>query len=224
MGLKVYGLKAFKDELRGIIRDVRVTWLLEELGLPYERIVMDPMKDENKTSAYLALNPTGKVPTLVDNGFAIFESSAICEYLAQKNGRFLPPAGSAEYYEAKQWAAYVLTNLDAQTGAIFRSDFFLEQNETTQWFRQNAMALVQRFLAPLNDRLATRPYLMGEFSICDVFLGTSLAYIQHTNLLVDFPHVERFLKACTSRPAYIKASSENGREHRAAPLESVVHS
>lgn len=65
MNLKVYGILPAKKELSGITRDIRVKWMLEELNLPYEHIVLDPQKGETKSEFYLKLNPTGKVPTLV---------------------------------------------------------------------------------------------------------------------------------------------------------------
>jgi glutathione S-transferase len=65
-------------------RAVRPRWLLEELGVPYELVKLDPSKQENKTPAFLALHPFGEIPVLVDGDVTLFESAAICLYLADR--------------------------------------------------------------------------------------------------------------------------------------------
>ncbi len=76
--ITVYSLSAFKSELKGVIRDIRVVWTLEELGMPYERKVMDPLQREHKAAEYRAIHPFGKVPAIRDGDFTLFESAAIC--------------------------------------------------------------------------------------------------------------------------------------------------
>ena len=88
--LKLFGVKPALKELKGITRDIRVGWVLEELDLKYEYIALDPKKGEMQTPEYFKLNPTGKVPTLSDGEFSIFESSAICSYLAHKEKKLIP--------------------------------------------------------------------------------------------------------------------------------------
>ena len=137
--LKIYGAKAFRPELKGVIRDLRPIWMLEELGLKYERISLDPQKGENKTPEYLKLNPTGKVPTLQDGDFTIFESAAICQYLAEKNGRLVPAKGTPDYFTCLQWCYFAVTNIEPQCGRVFAADFFYEkpnlppQFENSRW-------------------------------------------------------------------------------------------
>lgn len=211
MSITVYGAKALKPQLAGVIRDIRVTWLLEELQLKYDRIVLDPAKGENKTDEYLKINPTGKVPTLVDDGFAIFESAAICEYLGEKYGRFWPKTGSKENFLAKQWNYFVMTNLEPQALRIFAADYFYEQNDTTAVIRKLAVDLIPRFLKPLDVRLGQQNYLLSdELSVSDVLLVTSLNYIKHTPLLTDYPNLTAYMKRATERPAYQKAARANG--------------
>jgi glutathione S-transferase len=211
MATTVYGAKAFIDILKGVIRDVRVTWLLEELGAPYERVVLDPEKEENKTPEYLALNPTGKVPTLVDESITLFESAAICEYLAEKHQKFIPKHGTPEYWKSRQWSYWLVSNLEPQTGRIFACDFFYDQNETTSEIRGLALNVLPRFLSVLESRLATHKFMLGEeFSVADILLTTNLQSIQHTPILGDYPSVKKYYENCTARPAFQKARSQNG--------------
>ncbi|MBK7961480.1 MAG: glutathione S-transferase [Bdellovibrionales bacterium] len=94
--IKLFGIKPALKELKGITRDFRVSWMLEELNLNYEFVVLDPQKGETQTPEYLKLNPTGKVPTLSDGEFSIFESSAICSYLAHKEKKLIPEQETPE--------------------------------------------------------------------------------------------------------------------------------
>lgn len=210
--IKLYGAKAFTGVLIGVIRDLRPAWLLEELGVPYERISLDPTKDENKTPEYLKINPTGKVPALVDGAVTLFESAAIVEYLAEKHGRFVPAVGSAEHYQCRQWNYWVVSNIEPQCGRIFGADFFFDKGETTDQIRSMAMEILPRFLKPLNERLGTHQFMLGsEFSVTDVILNTALVSIKHTPILNDYPNIKRYWDECTSRPAYVRASSQNGK-------------
>src|SRR5687768_2672078 len=91
--LKIYGAKAPWPFLKGVIRDIRPVWLMEELGEPYERISLDPMKGETRSEAYLAINPFGKIPALQDNELSLFQSSTVCVYLADKFQKWIPRVG-----------------------------------------------------------------------------------------------------------------------------------
>lgn len=209
--IQVYALKAFKEALKGVIRDVRVAWLLEEMSLPYERIVMDATQGENKTPEYLKLNPTGKVPTLVDGDMVLFESAAICEYLTDKYKKFMPVVGSQDYYLVKQWSYFVLTNLDPLASRVFGCDFFFEQNSTTQHIRQLAVEQVMRFLKVLDERLQESEYLVGNtITLADIYLTCALGSLRHTNMVHDYRNLRAHYEKCTSRPAFQTAFARNG--------------
>lgn len=211
MALKVYGAKAFRKELKGVIRDIRVTWLCEELGVPYEHIILDPTKGENKTPEYLKLNPMGKVPTIVDDGFALFESAAICEYLATKHGKLIPKHGTTEYWLCKQWTYFAVSNVEPQCSRLYAAQYFLEPGEVTEGVKKLALDVLPRFLKPLDDRLGGGKFVLGsEFSFTDVLLGTMLGSISWSPILNDYPNVKNYLERLQSRPAYKKAYSANG--------------
>lgn len=209
--LTLYGVKAFRPELKGVIRDLRVAWLLEELSREYKHVILDPTLNENKSAEYLALSPTGKVPALQDGDLTLFESAAILEYLADKHDQFFPEIGSIDYYEAKQWNYFVVSNVDPQVARVFACDVFYEQNETTQHIRSLALDQIPRFFSVLEKNLSQNEFLLGEnFSIADILLATSLNYIRHSTILNDYPHLNAYHRKCTSRPAYLKAYAMNG--------------
>lgn len=209
--IQVYGAKAFKEVLKGAIRDLRPVWTLEELGVPYERIVLDPMKGENKTEAYLKINPTGKVPTMVDGEVVLFESAAISEYLAEKFQRLFPQIGTPAYYQARQWNYWVVSNLEPLCGRVFGADFFLDPGPTTDEIRSMALETLPRFLAPLNERLGKQKFILSdEFSVTDVLAVTTLNGIKHTSIMNDFPNIARYFGECQKRPAFQKAVATNG--------------
>ena len=209
--IQVYGLTAYRKELKGIVRDVRVTWLLEELGLPYERVVMDPMKGENKTDAYLKLNPTGKVPTIVDGDFSLFESGAICQYLAEKHGRLVPERQTPAYWTSQQWCYFVLTNVEPNCARFFGADIILEKGESATKIRELASEQLNRFFKVLDARLKENAYLVGpDFMLADLYLTSTLCYISHSELLAPYENLRRYFEACKERPAFQKAFKDNG--------------
>ena len=147
----------------------KVSILLEELGVPYVVHAVDLMKGEQRTPAYVALNPNGRIPTLVDrdNGdFAIFESGAILLYLAEKHGRFLPadPNGRSV---AVQWLMFQMGGLgpmQGQANVFFR--YFPEKIQPAIDRYQNE---TRRLYTVLDARLKTSPWLAGEnYSIADI--------------------------------------------------------
>lgn len=207
MMIKIYGIQPALKELNGITRDIRVTWALEELNIPYEHILLDPTKGENKTPEYLKLNPTGKIPTLTDGEFSIFESSAICSYLAHKEKMLLPKNESRDYWIHQQWISYILTNIEPHTARVFGCDHFYEQNENTAFARKLATDVLTRMIVPLEDKLGQNKYLMGDnFLLADLLLVTCLMYVRHTEILQSYPNLKRHSNDCANRPAYLKAT------------------
>ena len=204
--MKLFGIKPYVDQLKGITRDVRVGWILEELELSYEYIILDAQKGEAKTAEYLKLNPTGKVPTLVDGDFSIFESAAICSYLAHKSKKLLPAFESPAYWIHQQWIFYVLTNIEPHAGRVLASDYFFEQDEKTAFARKLASDALGRMLAPLDERLKKSKFIMGEdFMVADLILATCLMYVRHSDILQNFSNLQKYLKDCEARPAHVNA-------------------
>lgn len=208
--LKIYGAKAIHPELKGVIRDIRVLWMAEELKIPYEHIVIDPAKGETKQESYLKLNPFGKVPTIIDEDFVLFESGAITFYLAEKYGKLMPTEGEARAL-CQQWAFCAVTNIEPQAGRIFGADHFMEKGTVASEVRKMAIGVLERFLPTLQNMFSKQQFIANnEFSVADILLVTSLRSIFKTEVLNPYPAVKSYMERLMARPAFQVADKKNG--------------
>ena len=210
--ITIYGLNAFMPQLKGIIRDIRPVWTLEELGLPYQRNVMSAQNGEHKTPAYLAIHPFGKVPAMTDGDFALFESAAICTYLGDKQNKLIPAAGTLDRAVYDQWVLFAASTLDPVAARVLGIDFFIEKKDATLiQYRNDALESLTGMIAALDKELGKRPYILGEaFSIADILLSSSLRIVNHTEVTAKFPNVQAYLNKNFARPAFVKALENNG--------------
>lgn len=155
---------------------VKVSIMLEEIGLPYEAHLIDIGKNETWTPEFLALNPNGKIPAILDpNGpggkpLALFESGAILLYLAEKSGRFLPTE-PVERIETLQWLFFQMAAVGPMFGQLgFFHKFAgreIEDKRPLERYRKESI----RLLNVLESRLAGRQWIMGdEYTIADISL------------------------------------------------------
>ncbi|WP_081942953.1 glutathione S-transferase family protein [Myxosarcina sp. GI1] len=167
-------------------RAAAVLWYLEELGISYQYKKLNIAAGENKQPEYLAINPMGKVPSLVDNDFSVWESGAILWYLAAKYGQM--PEDLATQAQINQWIIFANSTLG--------NGLFLEDRRETE---------MPRLLSPLNEILLENPYLMGEsFTVADVAVGY---YLYMAKLLFnldwqEYPAVIDYLDRLTQRQAF----------------------
>lgn len=207
--IKVYGLGPFMPSLKGVVRDVRAIWALEELGLPYEHKIMDAMAREHKRPDYLAINPFGKVPAIQDGDFTLFESGAICGYLVDKTGKLGPKAGTKERALFDQWNLFTLATLEPHCARVFGIDFFQkEKDPVSDKIRSDALGFVDGMYTALNKELEGRPYLLGQdFTMPDLILSCTARFVAHTELQAKHPKLDAYLKKNYERPAFKKAYS-----------------
>ncbi|HAX88800.1 MAG TPA: glutathione S-transferase [Cyanobacteria bacterium UBA11370] len=166
-----------------------VQWYMEELEIPYEFILLDMQAGEHRKPEYLAINPMGKVPTIVDGDFSLWESGAILFYLAQKSGK-MPPSVE-EQATINQWILF--GNSTLATG------IFVEANRERE---------MPKLMTPLNQLLEKQPFLLGdEFSVADVAVGSVLAYIPLMLKLdlSEYPAIVDYIKRLSERAAFQKA-------------------
>lgn len=165
-----------------------VQWYLEELEVPYEFILLDMKAMEHRNPEYLAINPMGKVPAIVEGNFKLWESGAILLYLAEKYGKM--PQSLEEKSVIYQWVLFGNSSLG--TG------LFIEANRERE---------MPRLLTPLSELFEKQPFLLGdEFSVADVAVGSILAYVPIMLKLdlSDYPGVVEYLQRITQRPAFQK--------------------
>lgn len=184
--LKLYG----GDRSRASI----VHWYLEELGVPYEFVKLDMQAGEHRQSEFLAINPMGKVPAIVDGDFQLWESGAILLYLAEKYGKM--PSSVEERAKIAQWVLFANSSLS--TG------IFVEANRERE---------LPRLMTPLNEILEQQPFILGnEFTVADVAVGSVLGYIP-IMLKLDlsaYPAVLNYIKQIAERPAFQKSIGGRG--------------
>jgi glutathione S-transferase len=150
----------------------KVVWLLEELGVPYEREDYGRQFNNTQTEAYLKLNPNGKVPTLLDGDVAVWESNTILRYLCGRlpGGGAFHPTDPAARSQVERWMDWQLASLNAPYLGVFR-EAKKKEEERAPNFAADAKELAAQ-LEILERGTAGRTWLAGErFSLADICLG-----------------------------------------------------
>jgi GST-like protein len=202
---------------------VKVSILLEETGLPYEPHLVDIMQDESHTPEFLALNPNGKIPAIIDpHGpggapLALFESGAILLYLADKTGQFIP-ADPARRWETIQWVFFQMASIGPMFGQVGFFNKFAGKAYEDKRPLQRYVDESKRLLGVLDDRLEGRRWLMGDdYTIADIAtLGwvDNLITFYEARALVgydSFANVAGWLERGLARPAVQRGLRIPGR-------------
>ncbi len=143
----------------------KVSVALEEMSLPYRVHAVDLMKGEQKTPEFLAMNPNGRIPVIVDDGFAVFESGAILIYLAEKSG-FLLPADARGRSRVIQWLMFQMGGIGPMMGQA--NVFFRYFPERIQPAIDRYHGEVRRLFGVLDKHLARNEWLADDYSIADI--------------------------------------------------------
>ena len=180
----------------------KVSIALEELGLPYTLKVLDLAKGEQKTPAFLAINPNGRIPAIVDHeagGFAVFESGAILIYLAEKTGRLMPTDVQGRS-RVIQWLMFQMGGVGPMMGQA--NVFFRYFPEKIQPAIDRYQGESKRLLTVLDGHLKDHEYLAGDYSIADIANWAWVRTHRWSGVDVsDLPHLQRWLDAIRQRPA-----------------------
>jgi glutathione S-transferase len=194
----------------------RVLWALEELGVPFEKVRVDLSKGEQKKPDFLAINPNGKVPAMIDGDAKLFESLAILLHLGDRYGaakRLWPAPGTAERAEAFAWAVWgtvtvlgaALTHAthtnsgSAYAPAAEHGSPELAADSKKQW---------ETCLEILDARLERQPYVVGDgFTLVDVANASTIAF---GSMAAKLPldgcrNVQAWIERCRARPAFTRA-------------------
>jgi len=183
----------------------KVSIMLEECGLSYRLHKIDIGKGEQFAPEYLAINPNGKIPAIVDSEgpegkpFKLFESGAILVYLAGKSGRFLPPA-LADRYEALQWLMFQMGGVGPMFGQAHH--FLRSAKEQLPYAIERYTKETRRLYGVMNGHLANRAFFAAEYSIADIAIYPWVARHEwHKVDLADYPNVKRWFDTVGARPA-----------------------
>ncbi|MFC6299905.1 glutathione S-transferase [Pseudomonas sp. CCM 7893] len=198
---------------------VKVSIMLEELGLPYEPHKVSFETQDQLSVEFLSLNPNNKIPAIIDpNGpggqaLALFESGAILIYLAEKCGQFLPEDPAARY-ETIQWLMFQMAGIGPMFGQVGFFNKFAGKAYEDKRPRDRYAAESRRLLDVLEKHLLGRTWIMGdEYTIADIatfpWIRNLIGFYESGDLvgITDFPNVLRVLDGFVARPAVIRGLS-----------------
>ncbi len=180
----------------------KVSIALEELGLPYTLKVLDLSQNEQKTPAFLAINPNGRIPAIVDRAaddFAVFESGACLIYLAEKTGRLMPTDAKGRS-RVLQWLMFQMGGIGPMMG---------QANVFFRYFPEKIPAVIDRYQGEskrlfrvLDGQLKDHEYLAGDYSIADIANWAWVRTHRWSGVdMDDLPHLKRWRDAIRARPA-----------------------
>jgi glutathione S-transferase len=184
-------------------RAIRALWMLEELGVPYERVLIDIRDPAAKADpAFRAVSPMGKVPALEDGMARLWDSGAICAYLADQypNEGLAPPIGSADRGAYLQWLLYTNSVIEPAMGEKF--------SNAPASAAAHGWGSFELMLNVLRGALSRGPWILGErFSAADVLLGTSCHFMRQFKILENEPDLFGYVNRCMARPAFQRATA-----------------
>ena len=187
-------------------RSIRVLWMLEEIGKPYD--LTQIAGAERRSAAHLRRHPLGRVPALeLGDGTTMFESAAICLQLADMNlaAGLIPPPGSSERALVYQWVVFAVAELEAP---LFRWIRELGEGTTESPARDRFTAAA----GAMESALDARDWLLGaKFTVADVMCASVLQGAHSRELLRPWPHLEAYVQRSESRPAYARAAAISDR-------------
>jgi glutathione S-transferase/GST-like protein len=197
----------------------KVSIALEEMGLPYEVRVIDFATLEQKADWYVKLNPNGRIPTLDDGGFVMFESGAILIYLAEKTGKFLPRDVQGRS-RVIQWLMFQMSAIGPMMGQA--NVFFRYFPEKIQPVIDRYQREVTRLFGILDLQLASHEYVVGDYSIADIALWPWVSGYDWSGVSVaEFPNLQRWLALVGARPAVQAGRDVPIKRDRAAEIEQA---
>jgi glutathione S-transferase len=201
------------DRGRGLARDMRVRWALEEVGQPYDVRLLSfaAMKEP----AHLALNPFGQIPTYEEGDLALFETGAIILHIAERHAGLLPKDANARA-RAISWMFAAVNTVEPP---VFERSLVTIIEKDKPWYEARLPMLdnaVRKRLGELSRRLGESEWLDGDFSAGDLMMTTVLMRAKATGLLDEFPNLVAYLARAQSRPAYQRAFAAQFEVFKAA--------
>jgi glutathione S-transferase len=172
----------------------RIYWAIEELGIPCEKVQLDLQKGDQKKPEYLALNPNGKVPLIVDDGVPVFESIAILIHLGEHYGQdkgLWPAPGAKAHGQALAWVVWSAATLAPLMYRAVSGD-------------DNAKQEINKLVPLVEAQLGKQAFMIGSaFSYVDLALASAIGFLRmRGHDLSAYPRITKWLDACQSRPAF----------------------
>ena len=191
------------DFAKGLVRDLRVRWALEEAGLSYRTRLLE--QGDQDTPDYRALQPFGQVPVFEEDGLVLFETGAIVLHIGERS-EALTPKDKAARARTVQWVIAALNSIEPHVMNVVTIDIFYANEEWAKLRRPGAVEFVQKRLSALSNALGGKPYLDGDrFTAGDLMMSTVLRILRHTDLVISDKRLAAYVERCTARPAFKRA-------------------
>lgn len=186
----------------------RCLWCLEEAGVPYENKNIDMRTKEHKSESFLAINPNGKVPALVDGKVKLFESMAINFYIADKYMPVLLGNTPEERALSYQWSFWASSEVQDPLIQVLIQKMFMPDEKRSQAVIDENMEKLPAYFKTLNEALNGKAYLNGrDFSLADLNTASVMSIAPMLGInLSEYKNIESWLKALSDRPAFQKYS------------------
>lgn len=216
MTITITAFEASPDRGRGLARDMRVRWALEEVGQPYDvRLVSFAAM---KQPAHLAIHPFGQIPTYEEGDLAIFESGAIVLHIAQTHAGLLPVEANARA-RAINWLFAALNTVEPPIVELEQTGF---TDGDKPWHGERVPMMQERIRTRLNslsDRLGDAEWLDGNFSAGDLMMVMVLRRLEGDGLVEEFPNLVAYVERGKARPAYKRAYADQYAVFAALPKD-----
>lgn len=215
-GLRIYGIAR--------TRAFRALWMANELGLDYEHMPIEIGTSGARSPEFLAINPNGRLPFIVDNGFVLFESLAITLYLAKKhsNGKLYPGTLEGEA-AAWQWSLWAVTEVDRGVNIWSLHAMRLPPAERDAARRDEALKVLAAPFKVLDAAVTQQQYLLGaDFTVADLNVAAVISRAIDMDLSA-VPHLESWLRRCLERPAARSALALKAKADDETPADVTRH-
>jgi glutathione S-transferase len=187
---------------RGLVRDLRVRWALEEAGLPY-RIASVPFKDRGPE--HFAHQPFGQVPFLSDGDLSIFESGAILLHIAEKSPKLMPTDARGRS-DVIKWLFAALNSVEMAVLPQVLYKFTRDEQRTPGRKLMDDWLTLR--LGHMEKILTGRTWLTDAFSVADILMADVLRALERFDGLAEYPHCRAYVERATARPAFKKAYAD----------------
>lgn len=189
-------------------RAVRPRFMLEELGVPYELVTVELLKGQHKRPDYLEIHPHGAVPALIDGSVRMFESAAICLYLADKfpAKKLAPPPGSPERAAYYQWSIYSAVTLEPPTLQYLLHTRILPEEQRSAAVAEENRKRFGEIARVLSRAIGGKEFILGDqITTADILIGSTLSSTRSMGLLENQPTLDAYAARIEARPAFQRA-------------------
>ena len=189
--------------------------VLQETATRYRLELVDFERQAQRSPEYLTLNPNGRVPTLIEDGFVMYEAAAITMYIAELHGEagLAPPPATLSRARYYQWMAHLTNSVQEALNQWFHPDHFVSGTQTESAFKKNAEKRLEKMWGNLDEALSKSPYLLGDrFSACDAYLFFLTCWQTRLkkSMIRERLHLAEFFKTVKNRPSVERTLEAEG--------------